>query len=308
MNRARFVPLQRVWGWKVAAYLFGAGAGAGAYVLGSGALLFSAGPAGPGVLAMGLGLLLVAGSIPFLIWDLERPRMFLRVLTRVRRSWVARGAWILIAFTALGLLTLGLGTKPGTLSAQPSGLAEFMLLVSLAAGVLVAVYTGLLIGTMFSRPLWNSPAIPALFLLSALSTGAAAVILAGYLLGGLIPKYEIESFAERLRPYHILLLSGELLMIYFHLNISYGRARSSVESLVSGPLTGLFWGLVVAVGLAVPIILEVYRLNGGGLGFELLGHASVLAGGFGLRRMLLLAGTRAQIENLGTPFVVRPEC
>ena len=50
--------------------------------------------------------------------------------------------------------------------------------VNVPLGIGVAVYTGILLGAMPSRPLWNSPILALLFLVSALSTGIAVIILA----------------------------------------------------------------------------------------------------------------------------------
>ena len=46
-------------------------------------------------------------------------------------------------------------------------------------GVAVAMYTGALLGVCKTFPLWNNALLPILFLVSAMSTGAASVLLIG---------------------------------------------------------------------------------------------------------------------------------
>ncbi len=45
----------------------------------------------------------------------------------------------------------------------------------------IMLYTGLLLGLLKAVPFWNTPALPLLFVLSALSTGVAIVLALAYL-------------------------------------------------------------------------------------------------------------------------------
>ncbi len=298
MAAAKPLSLQTVWGWKIATYLFLAGAGAGAYLVGSAALLWP-GLASPpaATLFMEVGAAAVAVSVLFLIGDLGRPRYFLRALLRPGRSWLARGSWILIAFCALAAATL--------LARTPQGLTA----VSLALAVAVATYTGLLLGTMLARPLWNTPALPVLFLVSALSTGMALCLLFGMAFGmapGVLGA-AVASTGAVLRAPHIGLLALEMLVLYFYLSIAHGRSRDSVELLVRGRLALGFWGGVVGIGLVLPLAL--LAAEGGGeslIALEIVAECAVLVGGYLLRRLILAAGIRNPV-HLGVPFVIRRE-
>lgn len=302
-NYSTGAPVQKVWGWKIAAYLFGAGMGAGAYVVSTLGLLFGTIPDEAGIFGMTLGVIAVLLAVPFLIWDLERPHMFWRVLVKVKKSWVSRGAWILMIFGAWAVLTLALGVWFGVLGVVGWSIMAW---VGVAGGICVAAYTGLLIGTLLARPLWNTSVLPALFMVSALSTGIAATVFAGYVFAGGLGG-DIAAYAHWTGPLHLALLVFEGFLIYFHLNICYGRVKSGVLNLIKGTLARPFWLLVVGAGVVLPILLEVAAMGGAGMAAELLAHAGVLIGGFTLRRVVLAAGTRAEIENLGTTFAIRPE-
>ncbi len=282
--------LQTVWGWKVAAYLFGAGMGAGAYAAGAATLLLpDLGSRSAGLFAMILGAVVVILSVPFLILDLERPLGFFRVLWRAKSSWLSRGAYILMAFSGLAVLNVLLGAP------------QWLTGLSLAAAVAVATYTGLLIGTMLARPIWNTPILPVLFLVSALSTGLAAIGLVGMLSG----QQEVHALAAALRIPHMLLLIGELLVLYFYLTIVNSRTPDAVSLLLRGALSRTFWWGVVLVGLVLPIVLDLLA-PAAGAALEAVSAVCVLVGGYLLRRAVLAAGTRAKVY-LGASFVIRPE-
>jgi formate-dependent nitrite reductase membrane component NrfD len=242
-------------------------------------------------------------SILFLVWDLERPAGFLRVLRRTRRSWLSRGAWILLVFGALAGTNVLLGA-PAVLTA-----------VSLAAAVAVAAYTGVLIGTIMARPIWNTPILPVLFLASALSTGIALVGVCETLVPASAAhsrdlatlSRDLAALGASLRTGHLLLLAGELLLLYFYLSIVASRTPDGVALLLRGPLAGPFWVGVVLVGLVLPLGLEALVAPVGHAPLAgTLGALAVLAGGFCLRWVILAAGVRARVY-LGVPFVIRPD-
>jgi len=109
----------------------------------------------------------------------------------------------------------------------------------------------------------------------------------------------------------ILLIALEALLLYFYLSVVYGRSKESVNLLLAGSLSGLFWGAFVVVGLIVPLILDwaaVYP-SGGNLGLSLsldaLSGISLLIGGYFLRLLILSAGLRSPII-VRVPVIVRP--
>ena len=109
---------QREWGWEIAIYLYLAGMGAGAYVIGSfliwlgvslapsRALMLFGVPLTLTRAALLWGPILVAIGAPFLVLDLGKKHKFFTACLNPRTSWVARGFIILSAFIVLGLIVL----------------------------------------------------------------------------------------------------------------------------------------------------------------------------------------------------------
>ena len=160
------------WGWHVSAYLVTKGIAAGAALLAPFAAAIGL-PAGfardylPEVVA----LLFTLATTYLLVVDLARPKLFLTILTRPNtRSWLVKGAWILIAFSI---------TVPATIAARFLGfdaLAGGLRYASAALGLGVAGYTAFLFAQCEGRDLWQSKLLLPHLLAQATLCGAAALL------------------------------------------------------------------------------------------------------------------------------------
>jgi hypothetical protein len=116
-------------------------------------------------------LVFKAQTTGLLVGDLHRPRQFLTLLTRPNpRSWLVKGAWILIAFSL---------TVSATLALRLFGLeqaADRVRWLSAALGLGVAGYTAFLFRQCEGRDLWQSPLLLPHLLAQALACGAAALL------------------------------------------------------------------------------------------------------------------------------------
>ncbi|MGE3171351.1 MAG: 4Fe-4S dicluster domain-containing protein [Planctomycetota bacterium] len=138
------------WGARVSAYLVTKGIAAGAAMLApfTGAM---AGTAGAKAYAPELlALLFTTLTTVLLVADLKRPRLFLTLLLRPNwRSWLVKGAIVLIAFSTLcaaivGARLLGL-----------DGVADALRWVNLVPASLTAGYTAFLFAQCEGRDLWQ---------------------------------------------------------------------------------------------------------------------------------------------------------
>lgn len=291
---------QTVWGWKIAAYLFGAGMGAGAFAF-SGYLKLVPKLTENGVALRGmwLGVVVTALSACFLVWDLGKPMRFLRVLANVTHSWLSRGAVILMTFCLIALVTMVTGS--------PTALVW----ISMALAISVATYTGVLLGTMLARPLWNNSLLPMIFLTSALSTGIALLDVGGMATSATNSSMvsAFQATIANLRWVHAFLLVIEVVMLYFLVNLSRSRSRAAADMLTKGNLRYGFWAGILGAGVLGPLVLIAISSATGGTATNSLlfvGDLGVLFGGFMLRRVILYVGTRGLVE-LGVRFTIRPE-
>src|SRR5204862_5243738 len=107
-----------------------------------------------------------------LVTDLKRPKLFLSLLLRPNtKSWLVKGAWVLMAFG--GLSTAILGARVLGLDALADGLRW----TTLVGGSLAAAYTAFLFAQCEGRDLWqNTRVLLPHLLVQALTVGGAALL------------------------------------------------------------------------------------------------------------------------------------
>ena len=292
-------PHLHVWGWEVPAYLFLGGLAAGAMEL-LPLLLARPGPASRTARRLGFAApLLVTMGMGALFLDLEQKAHVLRFYLAFRwTSPMSWGAWILLLVYPVSLLSaLGalddqdaeaLARRAGPLGqlvlaarrlAAPR--AALLRRAGVAVGGGLGVYTGILLSALGARSLWASPVLGPLFLASGVSSGAALLLLFG-----------LDDGERRWldRAHRLALGSEAALLLLFALGHATGGAagRAALQGLVRGPFALAFWGLVVACGLGLPLLVEgaEARLHR----HTPLAPALVLLGGLALRWVMVAAG------------------
>ena len=153
---------QTVWGWPAAVNFALGGLGAGWYVV---AVLAAGLARTPGVtVASWVAPALVLAGFAAVAGEAGRPLRGLRVLTRVRTSWMSRELWLGLAFVLLVAADLAF---PLRLHRAQAAIAAVLLV--LAQGFMVRGARGV--------TAWAVPLMPLLFLSSALMSGAGAYLL-----------------------------------------------------------------------------------------------------------------------------------
>ena len=292
--------MEITWALMIVIYLFTAGLSAGSMITSNLAFLYGGKDfervsrwgayISPFPISLGLGVLLL---------DLGSPLNFYRLfLTLEVRSPMSYGSWAILFFTGLSVIYLYLWLPEkyqviGHLKSSEKWkkwLAKFMPFLSVG----VASYTGLLLNAAV-RPLWNAPLLPVLFLVSALSTGVASVIL----LSSLTPWQR-----ARHKELHALTKADAALIILECLIILImmvmGRLSSMSESyafgsLLFGEFAWIFWFLIVGLGLTIPLLLELMELKDKipvkwALPVTISSSFLVLFGGFFVRYVITYAG------------------
>lgn len=307
------------WGLLVIAYLFLAGVGAGALTVSSSVLL-RGGAGGFGGYhftlarygAMIAPIPVMVGSV-LLIPELGSFQVgywfkWLNLYKTINLSPMSIGTWLLTLCIIVSLVYAFTFLRP---NARPGDrydiLRKAAAWIGVPIGILVAVYTGVLLGAMPARPFWNSPVLPLLFLLSALSTGVACIILARSLVHRRSPDVDAErQFHESgylLAASDVLLIGFELLAVFLFFMFAYltvGRVAESISVILpGGSLASMFWFGFVLVGLVVPALVELFyvipkllyhRAYVAPRGVEIAVPVIILVGGFLLRYVVVVAG------------------
>ena len=301
---------QKEWKEIVAVYLFFAGMGAGSFVIGT---LISWMDIKPDYqflsnfdlfgftlnlskLAILWGPIMVAVSAPLLILDLGVKKRFMYACRNPRTSWMARGFIILSIFIISGLLLL---TKSiiniGWFHVDPI-LWRSLEVIAFIFAFATAIYTGLLLKTTKSIPLWNTNLLPLLFLVSALTTGSMAIILST--LGTGFFAQDAKALNILMRGEQVLAcVEGIVLILFLYRGYTIAvQGKKSVRLLLLGDMKVVFWGGVVLLGFIFPAVLEyTTRLFPENIVLIVSAGIFLLCGGFSLRVAILRAGIKDQI-------------
>ena len=128
--------------------------------------------------------------------------------------------------------------------------------------------TGLLLHDVSAVPLWVTPWLPVLFVLSSLSCGLAVVLGVSQLMGS---ASAFGVVCARLAGVDVAVVALEAIAagcVIFSARSGAGfggqtalAAQDSVARLLSGDLAELFWGGFVVVGLVVPAVVEMLLVS-----------------------------------------------
>lgn len=271
----------RPWGWQVPVYFWTKSVSAGILTvpaLASAAWGISVATRVRTLLGF-LGLLFMGLTVALLVSDLSRRGRFLRVLTNPQpRSWLARGAYLLVLYSALcGAFFLSSW-------AGADGLASAFLWPAVVAGILAAVYTAFLFGQCEGCDLWQSPLLPLHLLAQCVLTSAAVLALLPDGLGITPELHRAAAFGLAFGlSVHGLIVLGELVIPH-----GTDSARRAAELITRGPLGAIFWGGAVGIGGVLPAVLLIVGW-GASLAVGLAG-ASALVGLLAFEWCFVMAG------------------
>ncbi|HQR12716.1 MAG TPA: polysulfide reductase NrfD [Casimicrobiaceae bacterium] len=188
---------------------------------------------------------------------------------------------------------------------------------NIVLGVGLGIYTGILLNTMVARPLWNSAILGPLFLVSGLSAGAAMMHVASVFLprrpapkgmfGGAVSALcqQLGSDPPERRTVDSLIRADiAFLVIEFvllgllliNLQTSTASHAAAASLIASGPHAWAFWGVIVVLGILVPLALQGLELSHR-IPHTVLPALLVLVGGFALRWVMVNAGQASHIVH-----------
>jgi formate-dependent nitrite reductase membrane component NrfD len=239
--------------------------------------------------AYGSFALLVVGGL-LLIADLSQPMRFLNILNPGYlnlTSPLAWGALNIVAFGIVSILYIVALRKGGDDDSAEGRRAQ---LLALSTGLLalgLPIYTGYDLTVHQSRPIWNTPIMPVLFVALAITSGSAV----GLLLAG-----ANEAAQKTLRQFMLWSTAAVgVIMISILGTTNYGGSAQELTFVIltTGTMGLIFVGLGLVAGTAAPVALLASTL---GARKEVLILAAVLTlvGGAALRYALLMGPQQLQ--------------
>ena len=237
----------------------------------------------------GLVLLSDTGFTPALKYLFFAPRL----------SYLTVGAWAIVFGTGVCLALFFLW-KAG-FAGRNVVLVRVLFAAAALVGFVVALYTGLFLASMKAVPLWNTPWLTLLFVLSSLSCGVVSFVVLSSMCGvsdafssyvGMLVKIDLGLIAFEL-------LSAGVLAFTLIGNPADGPtaamgAASAIDLLV-GRNSWIWWGGFVCLGVVATAVFDLLMLRAQrgwpGRSWSVLGTLfCVLAGAFSLRYCIIAAG------------------
>jgi Fe-S-cluster-containing dehydrogenase component/formate-dependent nitrite reductase membrane component NrfD len=249
------------WHWPVPSYLVTKAIGAGIFMLlslGLGLKWFDF-DALTITIAGFLTLLFIGLTTLLLVVDLDKPERFFSILLRPQwRSWLARGAFILVGFSAVvGIWwLLEAGAYFNIWSEDfPSAIRPIALWLGLPLAVGVAVYTAYLFSQAEGRDLWQSPLLPVHLLIQSFVAGSGALLVVALFLPDApeaLSDVAWIAFAVALLLDLFVILVGE-----FSVPHASEVAAQAAHEISHGHYKNLFWWGAIALGHVLPLALAL---------------------------------------------------
>jgi len=305
------------WFWPIAWYLFLGGLGGGTLTIaGIFDLAFRGGVELDGVI---VGPMAYVGSVFslavfiaiaclgigsfLLIFELGQPKVFLRVFLS-RTAIIKYGACLLILAMGFGFVYFLFFLPPewNLFFYSWIWLRDICCICMMVFGLSVVVYTGVLLSSMKSKPFWNTPALPVLFTVSALSTASALMaITAGMWPASTFDFYHMhvvtEFIVKNLHTIDMVLVLVEVVVLVIYVLMMYGAgnvtARAVALKWLKGSFAVPFWFGMLFMGLLVPFGCYL----AGGICAEFVAPVFVLAAGLLLRFMIVYSDARRAIPG-----------
>ena len=297
-------PIVHVWGWEIPVYLFLGGLVAGMMII-AGYFFIKGRDEGHKCICYQiplLGMVLLSLGMFALLLDLEHKAYVWRVYTTFEiKSPMSWGSWILLLVYPALLVNFLLNVPAWIGDRLPflnhwsqkirsiKNIKRHLGKVNLVLGIMLGIYTGILLSALGARPLWNSAILGPLFLVSGLSTASALV--------HMIARDRSES--EMLARADNLFLTIELFIIalfFIGLLSSSEMQIKSAMLLLTGPFAASFWVFVILIGILIPLLIQnlsaSHRIK-----HTPIAPVMVIIGGFILRFIFVQAGQYRHYPN-----------
>lgn len=229
-----------------------------------------------------LVLLGVGGLL--LIADLSQPLRFLNILNPAYLNFSSPLAW-----GALNIVVFGIASVLYLLALRKGDEGRGKLLAAITALLALGlpIYTGYDLTVHQSRPVWNTPVIPVLFVAMAIASGSAVGAL---LAGG-------HEGAQRVLRQYLMWSCGAVgvMLISILGTTSYGGSAQELTFLIltTGTMGLIFVGAGIVAGTAAPIALLLAPFGRQQVAIA-LAALLVLLGGAALRYALLMGPQQLQ--------------
>ena len=247
-----------------------------------------------------VGALVVLAIAPiFLLVDLTQPLRFWHLFSYINwHSAISWGTFFLTAYPPIGLIYAWCVLKGNYRAAKIWGLFGFPIAIS------VHGYTGFILALAKGRAFWNTPLNPILFLVSAMVSGLALMIIIlnlrqRYLVQGAEQKANDIRITNTLVVMMYIFLLIEIFLMACDIAVLTNSRTDEYEMyqlLTQGEWAPLFLGVELTLGGLIPLILlSIKRIRLRSLG-QCTACAFILCGILAMRIIIVLGGQTVKLH------------
>lgn len=228
-------------------------------------------------------LLGVGGAL--LVADLSQPLRFLNTLNPFYMHFTSPLAWGALNIAVFGICSM---LYIWTLFKKEEKHGKLLATLTALLALGLPIYTGYDLSVQQSRPVWNTPAMPVLFVALAVASGSAV----GSLLAG------ANEAAQRVLRNYMLWSTAAVGVVLIAIlgTTSYGGSAEglALQILTSGTMGLVFVGFGILGGIAAPVGLLLMTTGQQHRGILMISAALILLGSAALRYAILMAPQQVQ--------------
>jgi len=278
-------------GVPIATYFYLTGLSAGSFIIstlayGFGMLKFK--PLGKIGVVMATCLLIIAPMI--LLIDLEQPFRFWHLIMYLRITSPITWGTFLLSLYPMNCMVYGYFMFKGDLKRT-----KIFGLIGIPLALLVHGYTGFILALGKARVLWNTAIMPPIFLVSAMVSGLAMMILVVIIKDFIIQrgKEPNRDLIYALGKFLVASIVLDLILIGIDLSVlltSTTEAYRAALMLLSGQFSFLFVGVELLLGAIVPLFLFLSPFTRRWVPAYALASVLVMVGIFAMRCIMVIGG------------------
>jgi Ni/Fe-hydrogenase subunit HybB-like protein len=278
-------------GVPIATYFYITGLSAGSFIIstlayGFGMLKFK--PLGKIGVVMATLLLVIAPMI--LLIDLEQPLRFWHLILYLRITSPITWGTFLLTLYPVNCMIYGYFMFKGDMKKT-----KIFGLLGIPLALLVHGYTGFILALGKARVLWNTAIMPPIFLVSAMVSGLALMILVVIVKDFVIHKGKDPNrdLIYALGNFLVASIVLDLILIGIDLSVlltSTTEAYKAALMLLNGPFSFLFLGVELILGAIVPLLLFLSPFTKRWIPAYVIASVLVMVGIFAMRCIMVIGG------------------
>jgi Ni/Fe-hydrogenase subunit HybB-like protein len=278
-------------GIPIATYFYLTGLSAGSFIISTMAYGFGMAkfkPLGKIGVVMATCLLMIAPMI--LLIDLEQPLRFWHLIFYLRITSPITWGTFLLSLYPMNCMVYGYFMFKGDMKKT-----KIFGLIGIPLALLVHGYTGFILALGKARVLWNTAIMPPIFLVSAMVSGLALMILVVIIKDFILQrgKEPNRDLIYALGKFLVASIALDLILIGMDLSVlltSTTEAYRAALMLLNGPFSFLFLGVELMAGAVIPLLLFLSPFTKRWIPAYAVASVLVMIGIFAMRCIMVIGG------------------